>query len=290
MRWIGPSSIRNPSGVSPSCRPRPDAGPVWATYRCPLREASKSSVYRDEIATAAMRAMLVAVQRFENGLFVPVPLDYSRSDVRGRYRPVLTQERRRIDWSSDPVSTILRKIRSADGAPGVVDDILGEPVHLYGAHLEGGLIGRPGDILAKRYGAICRAAVDGAVWVSHLKRAGGSPGEHFKLPATHVLADRLAQVPEVPIAIDRAPAVHTYRDIWYEERSEIGYVNFSFYNGAMGTDHCLRLAEAVAHAQPAADPGHRADGRARLLVERHPPQPDRGRRDPPTNPGGTSTP
>ena len=80
-----------------------DAGPVWATYRCPLREASKSSVYRDEIATAAMKAMLVAVQRFENGLFVPVPLDYSRSDVRGRYRPV-SQERRRIDWSSDPVS------------------------------------------------------------------------------------------------------------------------------------------------------------------------------------------
>lgn len=226
-----------------------DSGPIWATYLCKLREASKSSLYRDEITAAARKAMLVAVQRFEHGLFVPVPLDYSRADVRGRYRPLVKAEQRRIDWSSDLVSTIVRKIRSADGMPGVLDEIDGEPFFLYGAHEEGRLVGKPGEIVAKRHGAICRAAVDGAVWISHLKRAGGAEGQYFKLPATDVLGERLSRVAEVPFPIDFAPPFQTYRDIWYEERNEVGYVHFRFYNGAMGTDHCRRLAEAVLHAR-----------------------------------------
>ncbi len=226
-----------------------DAGPIWAAYRCPLRAASKSSLYRDEIARAALQAMTVAVQRFENGLFVPATLDYSRPDVHGRYRPLIKPELRKIDWSSDPVATILRKIRSADGAPGVLDDIGGVPVYLYGADEEGCLIGKPGAIIGKRHGAICRAAVDGAVWISHLKRADGANGKYFKLPAADVLGDRLAQVPELPLPIDAVTSYKTYRDIWYEERNGVGYVNFRFYNGAMGTDHCRRLAEAVLYAR-----------------------------------------
>ena len=225
-----------------------DSGPIWATCHCKLREASKSSLYRDEIAAAAMKAMMVAVQRFENGSFVPAPLDYSRPDVRGRYRPLLKPEQRRIDWSSEPVSTIIRKIRSADGAPGVLDEIGGKPVYLYGAHAEGGLVGRPGEIIARRHGAVCRAAVDGAVWISHLRRSGAE-GECFKLPATDVLGDQLSQIRDVPLPIDAVTPFRTYRDIWYEERNEVGYVNFRFYNGAMGTDHCRRLAEAVLYAR-----------------------------------------
>ena len=226
-----------------------DSGPIWASWRCRLRAASKSSLYRDEIAAAAIQAMMVAVQRFENGLFVPAPLDYSRPGVRGRYRPLVSPEQRRIDWSADPVATIVRKIRSADGSPGVLDEIGGEQVFLYGAHEEGGLVGRPGEIVARRHGAICRAAVDGAVWISHLKRAGGAAGEHFKLPATEVLGDRTNEVPEVALPIDALSPCRTYRDIWYEERNQVGYVNFRFYNGAMGTDHCRRLAEAVRRAR-----------------------------------------
>ena len=226
----------------------PDAGPIWAACRCRLRDASKSSLYRDEIAGAAIEAMLVAIRRFEQDLFVPVAVDYSHPDVRGRYRPLLKQEDRRIDWSCDPVSTILRKIRSADGMPGVLDEIEGESVYLYGAHEEGCLVGRPGEIVGRRHGAVCRAAVDGAVWITHLMRAGAE-GESFKLPATHVLADRVARVPEQPLAIDSVLRRRTYRDIWYEERNGVGYVNFDFYNGAMGTDHCRRLVEALAHAR-----------------------------------------
>jgi putative two-component system hydrogenase maturation factor HypX/HoxX len=56
-------------------------------------------------------------------------------------------------------------------------------------------------------------------------------------------------VPERSLAIDAAPRHRTYRDIWYEERNGVGYVHFRFYNGAMGTDHCRRLADAIEHAR-----------------------------------------
>ena len=47
----------------------------------------------------------------------------------------------------------------------------------------------------------------------------------------------------------RLPAGHTYREISYEERGEVGYLRFDFYNGAMSTDQCLRLREAYRDAR-----------------------------------------
>jgi putative two-component system hydrogenase maturation factor HypX/HoxX len=147
-----------------------DSGPIWAASEFKMREGSKSSLYRDEVTRAAMKAMLDAVERFDGGLFVPAPLDYSAPEVRGRYRPAIKAAQRQIDWSSDRAETIIRKIDSSDGTPGVLDEIGGMPFFLYGATREGALIGPPGEIIGQRNGAICRAAVDGAVWISHLKR------------------------------------------------------------------------------------------------------------------------
>ncbi len=226
-----------------------DSGPIWAAYVTGMREGSKSSLYRDEITEAALNAMMVAVQRFEGGLFVPKALDYSRPDVKGIFRPSVKQAQRRIDWQNDPVAAILRKIRSADSNPGLLDEIRGQPIYLYGAHEEGSLVGNPGDILAQRNGAICRATVDGAVWITHGKLKGGPERTRFKLPAAQALGGLVDDVPELPIAIDFAAPYKTYRDIWYEERNGVGYVNFDFYNGAMGTEHCQRLTEAVMYAR-----------------------------------------
>ncbi len=226
-----------------------DSGPIWATYECKVRPASKSSLYRDEVSHAAVKAMLVAVRRFESGLFVPAPLDYSQPDVRGRYRPFVKTEERQINWKCDPVATIVKKIRSGDGAPGVLDEIGGLPVYLYGAHEEGTLVGKPGQIIAQRHGAVCRAAVDGAVWISHMKRKSEQPDQYFKLPAAMVLAEQLTDIPEIPMSIQAESRGATFRDIWYEERNEVGYVNFRFYNGAMGTDHCRRLEAAMKYAR-----------------------------------------
>ena len=122
--------------------------------------------------------------------------------------------------------------------------MLGLPCYLYGAHEDDVLRGPPGKILGTRHGAICRATGDGAVWITHLKhkRTDGEPS--FKLPAMQVLGDRLIHVPEIPVAMDFLYHGRTYREIWYEESREVGYLHFDFYNGAMSTEQCQRLREA----------------------------------------------
>ena len=92
--------------------------------------------------------------------------------------------------------------------------------HLFGVHRERTLRGRAGEIIAQRAGAICRATVDGAVWITHLKCRDTPDETFFKLPATRALA--LARpafdAPEVPVPIDApVPAGHTFREIAYEE-------------------------------------------------------------------------
>lgn len=235
-----------------------DSGPIWASYRFPMRAGSKSSLYRREVTAAGVKAILTAVQRFENG-FVPAPLDYSQQSAQGRYRPTLKQAQRAIDWQTDTVEIILRKIRAADSYPGVLDTILGEQYYVYGAHQEGVLLGDPGTLVAQRNGAICRAAVDGAVWITHLRRKGPSCGADatFKLPAAMVLGDQIAGVPEVPVGPLHGAQpgrwarakTKTYQDIWYEECDDVGFVHFDFYNGAMSTSDCERLLEAVSYAR-----------------------------------------
>ena len=76
------------------------------------------------------------------------------------------------------------------------------------------------------------------------------------------------------------PAGHTFREIGYEERGMVGYLHFDFYNGAMSTEQCRRLRDAYRYASRDADEGHRADGRRGLLLQRHPPERDRGAADP----------
>jgi putative two-component system hydrogenase maturation factor HypX/HoxX len=160
----------------------------------------------------------------------------------------MDQSDRRIDWSADGTRSVLRKINSADGAPGVADAIHNELYHLYDACEEDGLRGKPGEILARRHGAICRATRDGAVWIGHLKKI--VPGEKtFKLPATDLLAGALASVPEIPLAPDAPRDRRTYQDIWYEEKGAVGYLHFDFYNGAMSTEQCQRLLEAHEQAR-----------------------------------------
>jgi putative two-component system hydrogenase maturation factor HypX/HoxX len=220
-----------------------DAGAIWASRPFTVKDVSKSHLYRHEVTEAAIQALLEAIDKFESKTFIPEPLDYSRQDVKGRWQASMKQADRAIDWH-ESTATILRKIRCADSFPGVLDTVLGIPCYLYGAHEDDVLRGTPGKIIGTRHGAICRATGDGAVWITHLKhkRPDGEPS--FKLPATQVLGDRLTYVPEISIAIDFIYHGRTYREIWYEERQEVGYLHFEFYNGAMSTEQCRRLREA----------------------------------------------
>ena len=261
-----------------------DAGDIWAAETFPMRLAKKSSLYRNEVVEAAVRAVLAAVERFplpnpdettshstkasKNDAqvagylpqageganeslrefhvndFKPQPLDYSRPEVLGRLHKPIKQADRAIDWQRDDTRAVLKKIHAADGFPGVHDTLYGGEYYLFDACAEDTLRGnQPGEIIAQRSGAICRATLDGAVWIGHLKRK--SDGDlTLKLPATMALEGHLANVPEAPLDPFAPSTGETYRDIRFEQKNNVGYLHFAFCNGAMSTKQCERLREA----------------------------------------------
>ncbi len=229
-----------------------DAGDIWETRKFRTRPVGKSSIYRHEVRRAAVEMLVFAVHNFARGDYKPTALNYDDPNVTGRLRPLIKQADRAIDWRCESTAAVVRKIRAAEGHPGVLDTIAGTEFFLFNVYPERGLRGRPGEIIATRNGAICRATVDGAVWVTHLKQRDPNAKATFKLPATRALelAGIVPDAPEIPVAIHAPiPPGHTYREISYEEKAGVGYLNFDFYNGAMSTEQCRRLREAYQYAR-----------------------------------------
>lgn len=257
-----------------------DTGPIWASPEFALESdpPRKSSLYRGPVTEAAVCGVLEAIARIEagdvqSGIWRPEPLTEAMTYARGRLRPSMKQADRAIDWNRDTTATIIRKVRAADSAPGVLSKLLGIDCFLYGAHEEDRLKGPAGEILARRDGAICIGAVDGAVWISHLKAKSDRSTRKeicrlaqtdvgcdqcaeeicavsgIKLPATQILGPLLRGVPNKPLPID-APADHrTFREIVYREEDKVGYLSFDFYNGAMSTAQCQHLRDAFLYAR-----------------------------------------
>ncbi len=228
-----------------------DAGDIWATRTFPVRTTGKSSLYRHEVRRAAVEALVEAVGKIAEGACRP-ERPACDAAITGTARPLMSQQARAIDWNADTTGIVVRKIRAAEGHPGVLDVIRGTEFHLLGAHPERVLSGRPGKIVAQRNGAICLATVDGGVWITHLRRAD-TPTERFlKLPATRALelAGVELEAPEISVALDARWRIdQTYREIVYQQLGEVGYLYFDFYNGAMSTEQCERLREAYAYAR-----------------------------------------
>ncbi len=228
---------------------RMDAGDIWASADFDLAPVGKSDLYRNEASDAAMAAVLLAVERFASGRHRPRPQHGPDWDVPDHTRPYHDQDLRRIDWAEDATESVVRNLRAADSQPGVLDDLLGEEWYLHGGHPEDELRGRPGELLATRAGALCRATVDGAVWIPQLRarrRPGGPPT--FKLPATLALGERLPRLPEVPAPLELPEGRRTWTDIEYREAGPVGLLRFSFPGGAMSGSHCRRLLAAYRHA------------------------------------------
>ncbi|WP_079102434.1 hydrogenase maturation protein [Streptomyces sp. TP-A0356] len=218
-----------------------DAGDVWASVACPLPPVAKSDLYRNEIADAALGAVLLAVERFASGTYTPLAQEAART------RPYLDQSVRRIDWDADSTQTVVRKLRAADSQPGVLDVLFGDEWYLHGGHPEDVLRGAPGQLLATRAGAICRATRDGAVWLPELRRRrrpGGPPT--YRLPSARALGDRLPPLPELPAPPEAG--WRTWTDIRYREEGNVGFLSFSFPGGAMSTAQCRRLLDAYREA------------------------------------------
>ncbi|MFD8705013.1 enoyl-CoA hydratase-related protein [Kitasatospora sp. NPDC059648] len=227
-----------------------DAGPVWAAEPCGLPERGKSDLYRNEVSDAAVAAALLAVERVASGTYAPQPQRGPGWRETVRTRPFLRQEDRRIDWATDPTETVLRRLRAADSQPGVLDELCGGEWYLHGGHHEPLLRGRPGELLATRAGAVCRATSDGAVWIPELRRRrtpGGS--ETFKLPAVTALGALLPPLPEEPAPLMPGEGEQDgWSDIRYREDGPVGLLRFAFPGGAMSTEHCHRLLAAYRFA------------------------------------------
>lgn len=76
---------------------------------------------------------------------------------------------RALCWS-DPTQVVVRRIRAADGSPGVRTSLCGVPVSGYDAHPDSVRPGRPGSVVLRRHGAVLVRTGDGGVLVGHVRR------------------------------------------------------------------------------------------------------------------------
>lgn len=225
-----------------------DAGPVWSTCEFDMpAEVRKSELYNGLVSDAAISCIRDVVEKFTRGV-LPTPPDYTQPNVIGRLQPNMKQVDRAFSWH-DCARFIKRSIDAADGQPGVLASIHGEQYYLYDAHLDARR-GLPGAMLAVQDDAVLVAAGDQSVWVGSLKRKARPGEETFKLPARHVLAERLAGVPVLDSSIaHQAFNEQAYQPIRYRECGHVGELTFEFYNGAMSTEQCQRLAAALSWAK-----------------------------------------
>jgi putative two-component system hydrogenase maturation factor HypX/HoxX len=225
-----------------------DAGPIWASrdFPVPADPPRKSAMYNGPVTDTAVHLIHEVLAKVVDPYFRPEPLDYARTDVRGRLRPQARQRDRAFAWS-ETTEHILRRIRAGDGSPGVTTALCGLSVKVYDAHrgthddVRQSPDAGPGTIVARRHGAALIRTGDGAIWIGHLRSRVDGSSWSVKLPATTALGDRLAGIPE---AGDNAG----YREIGYRRDGPVGVLTFRFYNGAMSTDQCRRLHAALRHA------------------------------------------
>jgi putative two-component system hydrogenase maturation factor HypX/HoxX len=215
-----------------------DAGPVWATrsFALPPAPLRKSVVYNGAVTDAAVEVIREVAAKAADPAFLPEPLDYGRADVIGRLRPSMRQSDRQFSWS-DPTAAIVRRIAAADGSPGVRTTLAGAEVAVFDAHPGPPLPGEPGSILRRHHDAVLVRTGDGTVWIGQVRVDGD-----IKLPAAAALGRSAANVPEALHSGDARG------EISYHRHGAVGVLRFDFYNGAMSTSQCRRLAAAVRDA------------------------------------------
>jgi putative two-component system hydrogenase maturation factor HypX/HoxX len=144
-----------------------DGGPVWGSRTFPIPADDpprKSSLYAGPVTEAAASLALEVVDKVTDRSFTPRVVHPGRPGVPGRERPLMRQSDRSFDWT-DPSTDIIRKIRAADGSPGVRATLAGCPVSVFDAHPGRPPVpGPPGAIAHISHGAV-------------LVNTGGEPGE-----------------------------------------------------------------------------------------------------------------
>ena len=203
--WTGRSRTARPSGESPRCKrwKRWTLGRSGRTRTFPIDAAPprKSRLYNEAVADAAIDLVREVVLKAADRAFVPETVDGTTADVHGRARPMMRQSDRQFSWS-DPSERVLRRIRAADGSPGVRTILCGLPVSVFDAHPGPAGAGEPGAVVARRHGAVLVRTGDGAIWVGHARRVPDDGERFLKLPAVSVLGRTLGDVPESLVPLE----------------------------------------------------------------------------------------
>ena len=222
-----------------------DAGAIWAEHKFEMRSVTKAELYRNEVAQAASKGILESIEKIGLSNFTPEDLDYNNPSIQGTWNNKAKQKDYNFSWT-DTAEEIINKINAADSSPGVLIILFNQDFYCYGAHKESDLKGNPGDILAQRNNAICIATKNNAVWLTHLKSATENS---IKLPAMLALANLQKTIPNDQFSPFDSSENDTWQEIKFEQEDKVGYLHFNFYNGAMSTDQCIRLKEAIVEAK-----------------------------------------
>lgn len=244
-----------------------DGGDIWASETFAMRVASKSSIYRQEVTSAAVKAVKHALTNYKDKNFRPMPLheiamlentmvESTRLENatlenilientykgKGQWRCLMTQADRAINWQADNSELIVRKIHAADGNPGLLTTLYNQQYYLFNAAIDDSFSGTAGSVVAVKNGAIAIATINGAVWVSHLRKKPGDDNERtLKLPATIVLKKQLNDL------MLSSAGSQGYKEVWHhiqnlgKGKQDIAYLYFNFHNGAMSTEQCKAL-------------------------------------------------
>ena len=210
-----------------------DAGEIYSEVNFVMRDATKASIYRDEVAEASIKATKELLVNLQNKSFIPIP------QLKTPMHKYLKQVDRAINWEKDTSEDIIKKIRFSDSYPGVKDEFFGVSCYLFGVWKEERLKGKAKEVIAKRDGAICVGTIDGAIWISHLIKEGG-----FKLPATYVLKEKIKGVKEHRLSLIFDMSYKTFYEIGSHKDGDVSYLCFNFHNGAMHSEQCIRLKYA----------------------------------------------
>lgn len=217
-----------------------DAGPVWATetFAMPAVPIAKSALYNGPVADAAM-ACAAEVVRMVAADESPKPAEEWPAEVEGTGElPLLRRTAFEIDWTR-PAAEIVRRIAAADGAPGAPATVGGRTYCLFDAVATAGRHGdaEPGTVVAVDTDAVAIAAGEGTVWVGYAATLAEKRGP--KLPAAWVLETREAPYRAMPEAL---------AETTYVREGDIGYLTLRSYSGAMHTEQCRRMTDAVRKA------------------------------------------
>lgn len=166
--------------------PALDAGPVVLQAETPIHPDDTFGELRVRLSELGALTLIEALALLELGKADERPQD----DARATYATKIDRDSTRIDWHATALD-VARAVRAYDPAPGALTRLNGKDVKLFGARVESGGRGAPGEILAAEPSLVVACAQD-AIAISDVQPSGKS-----RMPAAAWTRGRGASVGDV---------------------------------------------------------------------------------------------